>query len=367
MDFFTRLLGLASPKKASPTSDPGPNPRGDSTSSARLKIQVHLGVPSPSQVQRARVKSDWKTSRAHQLLLTKLTSATDPESWSHSDAWAQVLGESPIDAAAHFTQEGLVEPAGLKSILEMNNSQIQLKAKLKERGLKVSGKKEELAARLAGVDPEGIKVLIGQRTFLTCTAKGQELAERFRAEFMAERTAAENTSLELFKIGQLEEACGAMLAFEAKQVFPRGLGINWHCYNGSHEKAVLKHIATARPGILIGLGESFLQVLRPATAMMFLYGQRSVAPWITIKPPAGFRLDIETSARMLMFYAQNLVRLDELRRASVKRVRVLAAPNSCGYCKTFEGQIFPIDRVPELPHPKCAHVMGCRCEPLADL
>jgi len=45
----------------------------------------------------------------------------------------------------------------------------------------------------------------------------------------------------------------------------------------------------------------------------------------------------------------------------VTGVRILLASDACPACKSFAKIIYPIDKVPALPHPECTNPKACRC------
>jgi len=54
-------------------------------------------------------------------------------------------------------------------------------------------------------------------------------------------------------------------------------------------------------------------------------------------------------------------RLEEMKRAGIRRVKVLGSPDTCSTCRSDSGKIYPIDAAPVLPHQGCNCEMGCVC------
>src|SRR3954471_10534503 len=70
-------------------------------------------------------------------------------------SWDRVLGETSTEVVSRFLAEGLLHPATLSAKIHSAFSAAEMKVLLKKRGLRVSGTKQDLAARLITADPEG--------------------------------------------------------------------------------------------------------------------------------------------------------------------------------------------------------------------
>src|SRR5574343_619369 len=71
--------------------------------------------------------------------------------------WDKRLGEDIQDALARFRETGLVAECSLAVKVEHLLNASVIKQMLRERGLKVSGRKDEGAQRQADADPEGVR------------------------------------------------------------------------------------------------------------------------------------------------------------------------------------------------------------------
>jgi hypothetical protein len=71
-------------------------------------------------------------------------------------------------------------------------------------------------------------------TLLECTAEGRAHAEAYLAQEQAKRTQAEQATLEALRAGHFRDASLAVATFEAAQVFPRGLNMDWQHFDPAH-------------------------------------------------------------------------------------------------------------------------------------
>ncbi len=314
---------------------------------------------------------NWRKSQAHLHLLSQFVRGraasdfTQNEHWR--DAWRAVLGESSRRAIDRFVEEGLLVKGDLAAHLDYKYRVLELKAALKASKLKVSGRKAELVARLAEGDPVAAQQLVADVTVLVCSETGQSLAESYLAQQKREREEAGQKSLELMRAGQFREAAYVVANFEARQVFSRGLGIDWEEHDLTRDVAILAVIFEGKPKILDGLPEEERGPLRVAAAMMYLWGKNDLTMgWLPDGFSTNLRFDNNTAARMILFHAQHQVQLREYQQESsiIKGVMIQCAKDSCPTCRKHQGKMYRLtrlDRIPELPIPGCTHEMGCRC------
>jgi hypothetical protein len=102
----------------------------------------------------------------------------NPEDFAKSDIWKNVLGEQPAQSIKRFSDEGLLAFAELQHILSYKYKVTELKNMLKQRGLPVSGRKDDMLQRLVIADPIGMKKSIAGLTVLECVQRGKELSEK---------------------------------------------------------------------------------------------------------------------------------------------------------------------------------------------
>ena len=142
---------------------------------------------------------------------------------------------------------------------------------------------------------------------------------------------------------------------------PRSVDSRWQQYNLATDFAVLKAIFQGRPGILAGLRWDQLECLQLAAAMMHLCGSEECQAWL----PPGFetplRIDNNAAARMILFSAYHRCSVASFLASGVETVGIQVRPNPCPDCATIAQQTYRISEVPELPHDRCTHELGCRC------
>jgi hypothetical protein len=307
---------------------------------------------------------DWRTSKAHRLLLSRFLSAQSAKTFP--SGWEEALGEPPQRAADRFLSEGWLIPASSSSRLDRAFNGTEIRNMLREHGLRVSGRKREGIERLIAADPEGMAAKVAHLDYVECSPSARETAERFLAEEKTEREGADASCLEQLRLGDLSGASTTVAQFEAKQVFPRGLGVDWTNPDMVGNIGLLDGIFEARPKILAGLEESDWAPLRVAAAMMHLWGTNRASQWL----PANFvgipKFDHDTAARMILFFAQHRANAASWRKAGlrIKKVEILGTADSCPACAKLAGKRFTIDNIPELPYEKCSNEIGCRCEAL---
>ncbi len=314
---------------------------------------------------------DWKKSNSHWLLLTKFIDARVQNYFSGMEAWEAVLGEKPSQSIKRFVDEGLIGPADLENALSCKYSLPELKNLSKQYGLPVSGKKIDLIKRLLATDPVTMKKSMAGLTILQCLPKGKEMAEEYLKTQNERRNHVEAQVLEYIKQGMYREACLAMGAFEAEQVFPRGLGTNWKNYNPDRDVDLLNLIFKDKPKILSGVTDDNLNILRVGASMMILWGVNSAKKWMPTDLSLNLAFDNDTAARMVLFHARYKSNIAQYKKNYdvVKSVEILTTSDSCDECKKFAGKRYSLNNVPELPHEKCTHKYGCRCiaSPVVDI
>lgn len=301
---------------------------------------------------------DWTSSDAHLLLLSKFLSPRPPEDFTDSNwasAWATVLSETPSKAIARFRDDGAIEIAGIRDRLGFEFRVAELKQLLRQRNLRLSGRKRELIERLIEADREGMSALVSEIHVFTCTEKGRGLAQAYLSKIRQLRATSELEVLAALRGGELDRAVSQVAAFDAEQVFGRGV-------EPACELRVLKTINEARPQILECVSEEIIGQLRVSAGMMQLWGTNDPENWLPHELGTGLTMDNGSAARMLLFYAQQQLTLDQYRRDTVvKGVEILSADDSCEACRELTGRVYRLDEVPVLPNPFCTHPKGCRC------
>jgi len=252
----------------------------------------------------------------------------------------------------------LADPA--KSLHYKFNS-AQLKTLLRERGLKISGAKDELVLRLIENDPAGIQKISSDSDLFQCTPSGSQMAEIYLETMRSKRMLAEKEILDRLGTGEFPKAVNLLVQYEASQIFPRGLGVDWNNFDKDSEIESLKVIFSRTPEILRDVEVSRLGNLRIAAGMMQLFGTNSGRQWLPKDFETGIHLKSDTACRMLLFHASHLRSMKTFLEAGIGTVRVLGSGDSCSQCREISGRKFALGDAPELPLGKCIHELGCRC------
>lgn len=309
---------------------------------------------------------DWRLSEAHLQLLSRFLLAQRVENVAQPYL-EDALGEKPDAAIKRFMAEGMLVPASLQNRLLATYGTAELKALLRERGLKVSGTKDSLIERLTSADPQGMAAKVAKLNIYECSPEARTMAEQYTGNQWADKNAAFAESIAFLRAHEFQQASLVVSSYESRQVFKRGVGVDWSNPDTLGDVRDLRTIFSARPGILAGLPEDAWESLRVAAGMMLLWGKNRATEWL----PANFvgieRFDDDdTAARMLVFYARSQRDLEAYRQAGVTKVRVLGCDDSCSACRRLMSGTYALANVPELPHPGCTHEIGCRCTLVAE-
>lgn len=250
----------------------------------------------------------------------------------------------------------------MENVLSYKYKVSELKDLLKQRGLPVSGRKDDMIKRLITADPAGMKKTVAGLTILQCVQRGKELSEKYLLNEQEKRNHVEMQVMEYINKRMFKEASVAVAAYEAEQVFPRGMGIDWKNHNPNRDVEMMNNIFSSRPKILSKLRDEKLDMFRQGAAMMSLWGKNTAKDWLPPDLTTELSFDVDTAARMFLFHASHKTSLEQYRKSGVvKFVEILAAQDSCDECKKFTKKKYKLNEVPELPHENCTHEKGCRC------
>jgi len=212
--------------------------------------------------------------------------------------WESALGESCRSAILGLIQDGLLIPyllkpddcRGIESIFGLAD----LKRMAKERGLKVSGRKEDLAKRLLAADFSGIAGLIAGLGLVVCSSAGL-----FVAGLYDQRKQEMLTVESALRAGGFDEAIQAKGSFEKEVGFPRSE------FESEPDLEDLRRLTTARPTALSSRSPTELQELRVAAglAMLGLAPNSSVS--VEDKRDIGTLLSFASVQRNLEFWRRS--------------------------------------------------------------
>lgn len=307
-----------------------------------------------------------RKSEAHLLLLSKFIRAQRPDSFAEPDYWEKALGEPLQRAIKRFEDEKMLITADLNALLSHKYKVNELKDMLKQRGLPVSGSKGELVQRLVQADPNGMRKAVAELRLLNCTERGREIAEQYLAAKRENMLKVRSQVMEYLTKRKFREASLTTAAYEAEQVFPRGIGVDWKHYDPNPDIELLKIIFESKPGIVAQLGDAKLEVLRVGVAMMALWGTGMAREYLPTDFETGLPFDNDTVAGYFLSYALQRATLIGLKKEGfTTHVKPLSARDdrTCEKCKSQDGKVFTIDEaLKQMPLPVlCNSGEGCRC------
>lgn len=307
----------------------------------------------------------WKNSEAHLLLLSKFIHGQEIDYFVKWDNLEKALNETPQKAIKRFVDEGMLTNADLETIVAYKYKVSDLKDLLKQRGLAISGNKDELVKRILQADKAGMLKSTAGIELLTCTQAGREIAEQYLASEKEKRLKVEQQVIDYLVKRMFKEASLAVANYEAGQVFARGIGVDWKHFNPNRDIQILQYIYGNKPEILNKLDDTKLDSLQLGAGMMLLWGENKATRWIPKDFETGLSMDTDVAARMFLFHAQSIATLMQFKEMGVKYVEVLGTPDSCESCKKIVGKRYKLSEAPTLPNPNCTHEMGCGCVHLA--
>ncbi len=312
-------------------------------------------------------EKNWRNSLPHMHLLSNFLRFDAPSRYENAEYWSTALQETPQSAIERFLKEGILEKAvNLNDLLDFKFKASDVKAMLKARNLKISGDKATMIARLADSAPEEMKEITKDIILFRCSAAGKEIAERYLEAEKNKKSLAEQEVLLALENKEFSRAAKIVADYEAAQVFPRGIGIDWNKYDTNADVRSLEVIFNETPGILKGMQQAQLQKLRVAAAMMHLWGTNRARPWLPDGFETGIHLDADSATSMIVSYCWYKKHLAEYKKRGLKTVEVSGAndKDTCSECRQISGKKYPLDKVPELPCPKCTCTLGCGCQVL---
>ncbi|MBI1318325.1 MAG: hypothetical protein GC168_05145 [Candidatus Hydrogenedens sp.] len=311
-------------------------------------------------VQPARNRRD--AGQVRPELLSQFLEGGATDYYTGNERWIAALGGNPAKAINRLVSEGLLCEASPATKLRLRFKVSELKPKLKERGLKVSGKKDALIERLLEHDPEGMIQITRGVSACECTERGREMATAYLDERRAKRAEAFAAMTDALARKEYREAAMAVARYEAGQVFGRITPEELPKYKASREVRTLKSIYGRPPKILKSVPDERLGVLRIAAAEMVLWGTNYPSETIPEGFETGNHMDPASAARMFIFFAGFQEDIRQLKQCNVRTVEVLGGgEHSCAACNKIAGRKYPINEVPEIPHADCTMDCGCRC------
>jgi SAP domain len=308
---------------------------------------------------------DWSNSEINFILLSRFLEPKRADSVPMF--WESALGEPPQVAVKRFIENRLLLPASLHATIECCNTVADLKKMLKERDLKISGKKQELVERLVVADELGMSKLHATKQVIECSPEIRPRVLQYVTDKEREFDDAVAETLTALRTNDFAKASRTIGAYEANQLNlspPNPLAIPEPPRETAADVETLQEIFAMRPKILSELAENEWEPLHVAVALSHLLHGRLSLEWL----PAGFagisKFDAATTVRMMQFHIIYQRNLKKMRALGITQGSILCgAPNagSCDACMKIADKIGNLDDLPELPYEKCTCHLGCRC------
>lgn len=300
-------------------------------------------------------------------MLSQFLAPRRVEGIEQSVLWKIVTDGDPGRIVDALTVSGLLVDASFAQAIEATFTVLELRDFLRARKMKTSGRKAELAQRLANASSENLgeiqRVVAGR--VLVCSDQGKEAATAHRARKADARREAEDSSLSALRSHAFEDAVRIVADFKANMLFPEGLGVDWN--SASFRATLLSDVSQifalfpGQPRILGDLPAQHFCGLKIASAWMALWGPPTGRRDIFADDYAPTRFDKPTAARMLIYFVRGQKTLAEYRALGLQFVRIMTSEPSCPACACLPSIRYSILSPPELPHEHCTEARGCTC------
>lgn len=278
-------------------------------------------------------------------------------------ALAAVFHEPVHDAVLTLKAEGHLVPAYpgpiSRDVYRTYMAHMFLRASVKLHPLESN---ERALDRMLTNEPDNLAQIFQDLDLCIASTSGLLLAQ----EYALRRETAKAAALEAFVRGDIPKA------LEAAEHLARDLGVPLGALDQRPQPALwLEILATVSPKILAPLPSPLLEQLRQEVAVTAIFPPPRAE---TLREWSHEEKDLVSfhrhdTIRLLRSATSNRHMLLCLRKANVQRVNIcpeagiFGGPNTpnCDACLALCRTTWPIDEVPELPHPECTTHLGCRC------
>lgn len=302
---------------------------------------------------------NWRNSNPHLLLLSKFLHSSSVDEFIKADYWANALSEDSKVAINRFINEGMLSQASLFNQIDHKFTSAELKNRLKQLGLPVSGKKDDLIDRLIQSDSEGIKNAVQGLVLYICSEQGEILAKKYLSDELDKQTKLENQVWEYLKQRNFKEASLSVSIYESKKVFPRGIGVDWKNHSPTPDVEALAAIFSYTPPKFSQMNDDLLEVIHLAAGMDYLWGENK-AKWLSTESKFE-EVDKGVAVRMCLSNGYFHRNISEYRKGGVVRQIQILADRCCENCMKLSGKKISLDLSPELPQENCTRKDGCNC------
>lgn len=299
---------------------------------------------------------DWRTSPAHLDLLSKFVKGRDIAQVMGWQYLKDALNEPTRLAVDRFINEGVLVPCTLEESVDKLLTVTELKELLRERGLKLSGRKADLIGRLIQADKAALEHLVGKRQFMKCSPEALELLNAFEEQRKAAETEAKVNSHRFLMERNVRDPYREYVQYMRKY---RNPGFASTPYQAEQ----LEIILSTSPEALSDLGASALAHLQAAVAMSNLWSDEDPTYWLPESFPANV-ISPRIATSYLTRAAELKIQVSWFGKHGLK-ARIVFSPydiDSCDLCKEYDGKEFTQSDFPNLPLRGCTSEIGCMCE-----
>lgn len=286
-----------------------------------------------------------------------------------NQGWEEALGTSVADVVSFFKEKNLIRSASASEDVKYLASYLipvsELKTLLKQEGLRVSGKKDDLINRLLEHKPKLLVAALPEEPLFITTASGSALVSEGVNTRHSRRELYELTILDLIHEGKINDAVEAWNQYVQDEPFASSVDSE-HIDREIRILNAIRHEACAYLASRMPL--EAINALRTYASIRHICGRSLTRPALEKLEPELERFSQlsdgqppDVSARMLTFYAIGQDRLREFNLMEFHLVSTSACSESCQHCQDQSNLKWSIDKAPELPHSLCTHAMGCRC------
>ncbi len=187
-------------------------------------------------------------------------------------SWSRV-GVPVEEEVAHFLRLDLIEEATLLRKLDIRFRVVDLKQLLVQRGVSPRGRKVELIDQLIGVlGAEAAKGLVDGMRFYSLTALGKRIVGLHTTNQQRIRNQLEKDVFARLNMGDVASAGALVAEYECRQLFARGLGIDWsRGYPESELRSVMYLLSMSYPDLVLHSDDR--RVIGISLALSLLLGE----------------------------------------------------------------------------------------------
>jgi len=311
------------------------------------QLKIKPTEPEPAASQESTSES---VEKNYWFFLSYFWNPQDIDKDKFISGWSESLGRSYKKVIDEFLNKGLIKRAGVKEKLAVLLRGDDLRCLLREKGLKTSGKKDDLLVRYIEACPEEAeqKASAMAGDLLVCTPEGA----RKVVDIGSKADRQDSAQLEMRSLlsrRKVEQAAEVVRVYKDYERNPLQENII-----GKDEVEIVLGIKGV-PGVA---PEEFDDARLNAAMEMLWYGKITSSEYShksayhVVGRFAANAVEKERSRRVLKSYAE-----DEF----VTRVEIMCQDDSCRACKAAAKRTYPLGKAPLIPIDGCTHESGCRC------